>query len=116
MTAELVLGIVVAVFGSTGFWTFLSNRLDKKKVKIEELKSETEKQQKELNNMHETTNVLLKDRFIQMCRYLINQGYITQSQEEQLEMLHVKYEIEGLNGWGRKLYDKCCQLPVKMGE
>ena len=53
-----------------------------------------------------------KYRLIQLCRRYIAQGYMIQSQYDQLSEMYKTYTHFGGNGQGKGYFDKAASLPV----
>lgn len=91
-----VITIIVAAFGSTGLWSLISKRMEKKDVR---------------------TRMLLglgHDRIINLCMMYIDRGWISQSEFENLhKYLYRPYEEMGGNGTAKRLMDEVKKLPVK---
>lgn len=92
----MIVSIVVAAFGSTGLWSLVQKRMDKKDVR---------------------TRMLLglgHDRIINQCMKFIDRGYICRSELENLhKYLYRPYEAMGGNGTAKRLMDEVLKLPVK---
>ena len=52
-------------------------------------------------------------RLVQLCKEFIRQGYITQSQYDQLTEFYKLYEALGGNGQAKDYYDKAIMLDIK---
>ena len=52
-------------------------------------------------------------RLVQLCKEFIRQGYITQSQYDQLTEFFKLYEALGGNGQAKDYYDKAIMLDIK---
>lgn len=52
-------------------------------------------------------------RLVQLCKEFIRQGYMTQSQYDQLSEFYKLYEALGGNGQAKEYYDKTILLPIK---
>lgn len=96
--SDLVLGIIVSVFASTGFWTLINtiyvNRLNKKSVERKAL----------LGLLHEE----LKAR----CEEYLRVGKISlQDYEDLRKYVYDPYRDLGGNGTGEDLFNKVKTLP-----
>ena len=58
---------------------------------------------------------LAHDALFRFCRYIMQQGYVTESQLENLEYLYKGYEALGLNGTGERMYQEAKSQPLKGG-
>ena len=56
---------------------------------------------------------LAHDALFRFCRYIMEQGYITESQHENLEYLYKGYKGLKLNGTGDRIYEECKSKPLK---
>lgn len=111
MSSEIVTGIVIAIFGSTGFWAvvqlLIQNRMEKKKAEVEK-KTDTR-----LNDM---VLGLGYDRLIHQCHKYLERGYITVDELEDLtKYLYNPYRALGGNGTAELLFNKVSDLPNKEG-
>ena len=90
MDTKDIITIVVAIFGSTGLWTFLltvyNNRI-KKKTDVQNV--DTAVEQGLLAVLHEL--------LYHLCDEIIEQGYITQEQLERINYLKPPYFALGGN-------------------
>ena len=98
MTSEVIVAIVVAVFASTGFWTFINtiytNRTNKKSVERKALLG------------------LLHERLIEKCEEYIKAGKITLQEYEDLrKYIYDPYRDLGGNGTGEDWFSKVKTLP-----
>ena len=59
-----------------------------------------------------TLKALAHDSFFRMCRYVIRDGEITESELENVEYLYKGYKAQKLNGTGDRLYEVVMDLPV----
>lgn len=95
-TYEIIITIVVAVFGSTGLWTFIQNRLDAK-------------------SSHK--QLLLGIAYLQIieaCEIYIDKGWIDINEYEEIyKFLYVPYTEMGGNGTAKALMEKVKKLPNK---
>ena len=54
-----------------------------------------------------------KFRLVQICKTILNQGYITMEQRVQLDEFYNLYTELGGNGQAKMYYEQCIQLPPK---
>jgi len=93
---ELVVTIICAVFASGGFWALLQKKGDKKDAKTKMLLG------------------LGHDRIIFLCKFYIEQGWISTDDYENLhDYLYKPYEMMGGNGTAKRLMDEVSKLPIK---
>ena len=52
-------------------------------------------------------------RLIQLCKFYLKQGYMTEVQFEQLTEFYKLYSGLGGNGQAKEFYDKVCALPIR---
>lgn len=57
---------------------------------------------------------LAHDALFKECRRILEQGYITDIELENLDYLYAGYHNLGLNGTGEELCNRCRQLPLKI--
>ena len=99
---SIVLTIVVAIFASSGFWAFLTSRLDKK-----DKKSEAEKK---------ALLGLLHDRIYDLANTYIARGSITIDEYDNFKGLYDPYADLGGNGTGRRLKQEVDKIKLIGGE
>lgn len=87
--------IICAVIASSGFWTYVQARRDKKDVKTQMLIG------------------LAHDRIIALGMAYIERGWITQDEYENLDVYLFKpYEEMGGNGSAKRVMDEVNRLPI----
>lgn len=91
---QIVVPIVAAIFASTGFWQFMSDRKKKQSAETELLLG------------------LAHDRIYDLCRHYIARGDITASEYDNLMYLYRPYHKCGGNGTGDKLIEEVDKLPI----
>lgn len=92
---EMITGIVCAVLASTGLWSYLQKRSDRKDVKTRMLIG------------------LAHDRIISLGMKYIERGWITQDEYENLnEYLYKPYEEMGGNGSAKRVMNGVDKLPI----
>lgn len=95
-TAEIIIAIVVAIFGSTGFWSWLQNRGRKKSAETRLLMG------------------IAYSKIIDRCTEYINRGYVNTDEYHELEhYLFQPYKEMGGNGTAEKLFNDVSKLAVK---
>ena len=94
---ELIVTIVVAIFASGGFWSFLQYIIMQR------------------NTAHSAEKdaliALLHDRIYTLAENYILSGFITFEEFDNLSYLYKPYKDLGGNSTGEDLYDKCKKLP-----
>lgn len=94
-TAEIIIAIVVAIFGSTGFWSWLTNRSRKKSAE---------------------TRLLMGIGYsliIEMCESYNAKGYVSTEEYHELEhYLYKPYQEMGGNGTAEKLFNDVSKLKI----
>lgn len=92
---EIVITIVVAVFGSTGFWQFVQNRKRKKSDESKLLMG------------------IAYSKIVQQCEKCIARGYVTTDEYHELfHYLYEPYHNMGGNGTAERLMNQVSQLPT----
>ena len=87
--------VICAVIASSGFWTYMQARRDKKDVKTQMLIG------------------LAHDRIIARGMQYIDRGWITQDEYENLDVyLYKPYEAMGGNGSAKRVMDEVNRLPI----
>lgn len=95
-TAEIIIAIVVAIFGSTGFWSWLQNRGRKKSAETRLLMG------------------IAYSKIIDRCTEYINRGYVNTDEYHELEhYLFQPYKEMGGNGTAEKLFNDVSKLKLK---
>lgn len=93
--ASVILTAVASVLASTGFWTFLQTRINKKSLTRKMLLG------------------LAHDRIIDLCMEYIERGSVTHDElENLLDYLYDPYEKMGGNGSAKRLVEIVKTLPV----
>lgn len=96
MNTELIIAIVVAIFGSTGFWSWLQNRGRKKSAETRLLMG------------------IAYSKIIDRCTEYINRGYVNTDEYHELEhYLFQPYKEMGGNGTAEKLFNDVSKLKLK---
>lgn len=103
VTTDLIVTIIVAIFASTGFWTFLTNMI-----------------QRRGNKKSAETQMLIglgHDRICYLGACYIKQGYITKDDYENLhDYLYIPYKKLGGNGTAEKVMNEVERLPLRKQE
>lgn len=96
--SQTLLTIVGAVAASSGFWTFITKRAEKKDVKTLMLVG------------------LAHDRIIYLGMCYIERGWITHDEYENLyDYLYKPYLQMGGNGSANRVVDEVKKLPIRKG-
>lgn len=95
----------------------IDEAIDKKLEQVYEELEELRRYVREKVNIEQTHMSLIiasyRFRLIQICKELIKQGYMTQSQYDQLTEFYKLYLGLGGNGQAKQYYDKASQLPIR---
>lgn len=92
---EMIVTVICAVFASSGFWALLQKLTDKKSAKNQMILG------------------LGHDRIIHLCKFYIEQGWISTDDYENLyEYLFKPYEAMGGNGTAKRLMTEVSNLPI----
>lgn len=93
---QIVLTVFSSVLASSGLWTFLSKRAERKDVKTEMLIG------------------LAHDRILYLGMQYIERGWITRDEYENLyEYLYKPYEKLGGNGSAKRVMNEVDRLPIR---
>ena len=93
---ELAVSVICAVLASSGMWTFLQRRADKKDARTQMIVG------------------LGHDRIMYLGMRYIDQGYITRDEYENLyEYLYKPYEKLGGNGSAKRIMEEVNKLPIR---
>jgi ABC-type enterochelin transport system permease subunit len=96
MHFDIVVTLIVAIFGSTGFWTWVQNRSKKKSAEAMLLLG------------------IAYDKIIWQCNKFIEQGYISADDYDDLnKYLFIPYREMGGDGTAEKLMEEVKRLPTK---
>ena len=102
-----ILTIALAVFGSTGFWAWLTARSNRK----------MEERLKKSAMSYCNTKLLVglgHDRIISLAEKYIERGYITKDEYENLhDYLYLPYKMAGGNGTAKKAMNEVEKLPMR---
>ena len=103
MDIDMIHAIALAVFASTGFWSFLNVVYSKK----------TEKKSVERRALLG----LLHEQLISKCEFFLGQGWISfQEYEDLRKYIFEPYQSLGGNGTGEAMFNKVTNLPNKQSE
>lgn len=92
---QVLTSVLIAIFGSTGLWSFIANRRNKHDAKTRLLIG------------------LAHDRIIYLGTKYIERGYITPDEYENLhDYLYVPYAENGGNGSAKRVMENVKQLPM----
>ncbi len=107
MSIETILIIVSAIFASTGFWSFIISRFQRKDTK-------KDKEDERLDLQSQMLKGLSHDRICYLGEHYIARGFITKDEYENLhDYLFVPYTKLGGNGTAEKLMKEVDKLPIK---
>lgn len=92
---KTLITVLIAVFGSSGFWAYVTKRNEKKDVKTQMLIG------------------LAHDRILFLGMRYVERGYITGDEYENLyEYLYQPYEKMGGNGSAKRVMQEVNKLPI----
>lgn len=95
---QLICSILIAVIASSGFWTFVIKRSEKKDIRTQMLIG------------------LGHDRIMSLGLKYIERGSISADEYENLyEYLYKPYEMLGGNGSAKRIMDEVKRLPITHG-
>lgn len=99
MRIDIIVTLAVAVFGSTGFWTWLANRSKKKSAEARLIMG------------------LAYSEIIRRSEDYISRGYVEATEFDELDRyLFQPYTEMGGNGTAQKLMDEVRKLPTRRDE
>ena len=94
--AQIIVTIVCSVLASSGLWSFIQARREKKDAKTQMILG------------------LGHDRIVNQGMIFIKRGWLTQDEYENLhDYLYVPYEKMGGNGSAKKIMAEVERLPIK---
>lgn len=95
---QMIVSIIIAIFASNGFWSFLQSKTGKANLQTQVLIG------------------LAHDRIVSLGLKYIERGYITHDEYENLyTYLYLPYKELGGNGTAKKVVDDVMKLPIKPG-
>lgn len=101
-----VITIIIAVLGSGGLWSFIQYRLQQRDLKkMQENSADTVERRALLAILH--------DRIYSSAPDIIERGYVTVDELDNLKYLYRPYKALGGNGTGEKLVSDVKNLPIK---
>lgn len=107
ISTETLVAIVVAICGSSGIWGLIMYLIQHRHKKLEDALIKDNAERRMLRGIGHA-------QIVKLCRYYINQGYITPEQYADLkEHLFAPYECLGGNGSAQKLVEEVEKLPIK---
>lgn len=96
---EMAVTVICSIFASSGLWALIEKRRENKDAKTQMILG------------------LGHDRIIHLCKWFIEQGYITADDYENLhDYLFKPYEMMGGNGSAKRLMDEVKKLPISKKE
>lgn len=96
---EVLVTIFCSIIASTGLWTFVQKRLERKDDRTKMLVG------------------IAHDRIIYLGMQYIKRGWITQDEYENLyDYLYVPYHNSGGNGSAERVIDEVKKLPLKSND
>lgn len=99
MTVELIVALFVAIFGSTGFWTWLMNRNKKQTDESKLLMG------------------LAYSEIIRRCERYIDRGFVSTDEYHELhKYLYDPYKSMGGDGTAERLMNEVRSLPTQKGD
>jgi len=106
LNVETILIVVSAIFASTGFWSFVISRFNRKDAKEDKKDNQMELQSKMLKG-------LAHDRICYLAEEYIKRGQLTRDEFENLnDYLYRPYKELGGNGTAEKLMNDVKKLPI----
>lgn len=107
MDYSTIITIIVAIFASTGFWSFLTSRFSHKDKK-------QDKEDRELVLQSKMLKGLGHDRIVYLGNEYLKRKYITKEEYENLyDYLYLPYKELGGNGTAEKIMREVDKLPIK---
>ena len=109
MTEGQIYLIIAAIFGSQGFWAFVTKIYDNKQKKKEK---NDQVDPKIIALIKDAIVAILHDRLYQACRYYLSLGKIDEDGYANLKTMYNSYHGLGGNGTGTELYNRTCKLKI----
>lgn len=106
---QMIVSIATAVFASSGIWSLLLHRMQKKE---KEKEAEQEKDSVESKAL----KALLHDRIFTGCKEAIQAGEVSPDVYNNLKYLYEPYRALGGNGTAKRMMDEVERLPLDVKE
>lgn len=114
LDTESIVALIVAVFASTGFWTFLTSRFSNHDKKRKDLENELEELKKSVDLQSKMLKGLGHDRIVYLGNEYLSRKSITKDEYENLhDYLFDPYKNLGGNGTAEKVMREVEKLPLK---
>lgn len=97
----------------TIFWKPIQKVLDKEKSRLTEIENKLSKVQEDIEGRKKVSHALLHHEIFQTARIALRQGFITEIELENLEILYEQYKALNGNGTAQRMYEQCKALPLK---
>lgn len=99
-STEVIITIVCSIFASTGFWAFVTARMQRRDKKV--------------SAEGKMLSGLAHDRICYLGEEYIKRGYISRDEFENLhDYLFAPYEALGGNGTAKRIMEEVKKLPLK---
>ncbi len=95
------------------FWKPIQKVFDREKSRLTAIESKLQSVQDDIEDRKKVSHALLHHEIFQTARDSIKQGFITEVELENLEILYHEYKKLNGNGTAERLYKECCNLPLK---
>lgn len=92
---EVIIAIITSVFASSGLWTFISTKSNRRMM------------------LEEGVKALLHDRIYSECEKRIGSDSISRDDYENLQYLYRPYRELGGNGTCERLMNEINKIPIK---
>lgn len=93
------------------FWKPVQRVFDREKTRLTTIESKLQEVQDDIEERKKVSHALLHHEIFQTARIAIRQGFITEIELENLEILYHEYKKLNGNGTAERLYKQCCELP-----
>lgn len=114
LDTESIVALILAVFASTGFWTFLTSRFSNHDKKRKDLENELEELKKSVDLQSRMLKGLGHDRIVYLGNEYLSRKSITKDEYENLhDYLFDPYKNLGGNGTAEKVMREVEKLPLK---
>lgn len=114
LDTESIVALIVAVFASTGFWTFLTSRFSNHDKKRKDFENELEELKKSVDLQSKMLKGLGHDRIVYLGNEYLSRKSITKDEYENLhDYLFDPYKNLGGNGTAEKVMREVEKLPLK---
>lgn len=106
------ISLIVGIFGSTGFWTYINARREKNSEVYKKIDDIEIKVDGYIEKMQQMIMGQTYVNIVRTCEYWIQRGWVEQDDIRDLEhYMYDPYRAWGGNGTAERLFKQVCELP-----